>query len=116
MQFCDLEDLSKKFNIVKMLRIGSTVRPRFNCSGDFTFPSSGYFFFRSFRNSGDIIYSNSHVDVDDFEIGSPVNPTNDNENYGEKDGNPQVVNRKEQRDSEKNDVHCLSCILLSRMN
>lgn len=40
MQFCDLEDLYKKFNVVKMLRIGRTERPRFNYSGDFSFPES----------------------------------------------------------------------------
>lgn len=44
MQFCDLEDLYKKFNVVKMLRIGRTERPRFNYSGDFSFPESESFF------------------------------------------------------------------------
>ena len=108
MQFCDLEDLSKKFNIVKMLRIGSTIRPRFNCSGDFTFPSSGYYLFLLLKNSGDIIYSNSHTDVDDLVIDSPVNPANENENPGNKDENIQTATHKDQRDNEKNDVHCIS--------
>lgn len=40
MQLCDLEDLYSKFDIIKMLRIGSTKKPNFSCSDTMSFPGS----------------------------------------------------------------------------
>lgn len=67
MQFCDLEDLYKKFNVVKMLRIGNTERPRFNYSGDFSFPESEYFIYASISSCrGDILYEKSRIVSNDI--------------------------------------------------
>ena len=61
------------------------------------------YLFLLLKNSGDIIYSNSHTDVDDLVIDSSVNPANESENPGNKDENIQTATRKDQRDNEKND-------------
>lgn len=42
MQLCDLDDLYNKFKVIKTLRIGSTIKPRFNYSDGYSIPSSEF--------------------------------------------------------------------------
>ena len=42
MQLCDLDDLYRKFEVVKMLRIGNTEKPHFNYSDGLSVPESEY--------------------------------------------------------------------------
>ena len=55
MQLCDLDDLYNKFKVIKTLRIGSTIKPRFNYSDGYSIPSS----------DGDILYEKSKFDLNE---------------------------------------------------
>ena len=65
MQLCDLDDLYRKFEVVKMLRIGNTEKPHFNYSDGLSVPESEYNIGSDITSRGDVLYERSKFDIDE---------------------------------------------------
>jgi hypothetical protein len=95
MQLCDLDDLYRKFEVVKMLRIGNTEKPHFNYSDGLSVPESEYNNQFDLIHRGDVLYERSKFDMDEKtpEKAPAVVPSNTNPSEPITESNPKSTMR-----------------------